>query len=151
MAAHGQVWRLPAVVSLVVFLLSCGGGGGGDGGNGGGFSGVYDVSLIKMEDDCNIMEQAEIRVAHRVTQNGNAITLVSGQITMHGETVRDDLGFGFNVTHHEQFHHACSGVMTTVYRETAQPNTYAVGFAIAATCGGGVQCLAGYGGTATKR
>ena len=101
MTAFGYPWRFLVAVSLIVFLFSCGGGGGGDDGGWGGFSGVYDVSLIKMEDDCNIMEQNEIRTVQRVTQNGNAVTLVSGQITMHGEVVRDDLGYGFNVVYQE--------------------------------------------------
>lgn len=150
MKANRANWRFLVVVPLLVFLCSCGGGGGGDDG-GGGFSGVYDVSLIKMEDDCEIMDQNEIQAVHNVTHNGNAVTLVSGQVTMHGHVVRDDSGYGFDVAYQERINAACIGTMATVYRETAQVNSYGIGFTILASCADGSQCQVGYGGTATKR
>lgn len=134
-------------IFLVLFLLStvsCGGGSSGDPF----FGGVYNVSLIKVEDSCNALPQTTANQVHTVNQDGRRIVLDSGQLVFQGEVIDDNTGFDV-VT--QRASNGCVTTSAVVYRPTDQKADYGVGFAIISRCGGAGECVASFGGLAKKR
>jgi hypothetical protein len=135
-------------IILVSFLLSAISCGGGSSGGDPFFGGVYNVSLIKVEDSCNALPQTTANQVHTVNQDGRRIVLDSGQLVFQGQIIDDNTGFDV-VTQR-----ASGGCVTTsavVYRPTDQDADYGVGFAIISRCGGAGECVASFGGLARRR
>jgi hypothetical protein len=136
-------------IILVSFLLSTISCGGGSSGGDPFFGGVYNVSLIKVEDSCNALPQTTTsNQVHTVNQDGRRIVLDSGQVVLQGQVIDDNTGFDV-VNRRES--DGCVTSTAVVYRPTDQDADYGVGFAIIARCGGESECIATFGGLARKR
>jgi hypothetical protein len=134
---------LGSVLTMSVLVSACGGGGG-DGASTN-YGGTWNFQGTKLSDECRSSLGPTMGVNLVVTQNGSAVTVQSGSLTLTGN-VNDKDGFDAMLTR-PGTNGCIQGVSVTL--RDASDGTAIAGYAIAAQCGG-VTCAVGYGGTATR-
>lgn len=131
----------------LALLAGCSGGGGGsDGGSDGGFyAGIWDFVGTKALDDCNTGQSASATTRLTVNQDGDAVVVDSGTITLTGVTNSED---GFTATATGVSSSGCPTNYAYVFKDASDGNADArVGVSV--TCGG-ITCTAAYTGLAVR-
>jgi hypothetical protein len=125
-------------------LLACGGGGGGS--SSGNYSGTWDISAVRVINDCGVALPYTFTNTIIVNQSEGRIVVNSGNRVLQGEVNDED---GFVVTDVLPPSGNCALGAAYAFRD-ASDGEADVGVAIIARCGVR-ECNVGYGGSATRR
>jgi len=134
--------HLSLLVAPVLMLSACGGGGGGSSSN---YGGSWAFQGTKVVDTCRSSLPQVTSANLVVTQNGSAVTVQSGSLTLTGSVNNND---GFDVLVTRPGTNGCTQASSLVFRN-ASDGTADAGLAFAAECGN-VTCTVGYGGIAVR-
>ncbi len=131
--------------ALSFSLLLCGCGGGGGDGSSGTYQGTWGFVGTKLTDTCRSSLGNNIGATLIVSQNGSAVTVQSGSLTLTGSVNDKD---GFDASLIRPGDDGCTQGVSVGLRD-ASDGTAIAAYALAVQCRG-VTCAVGYGGTATR-
>lgn len=134
--------RVSLIVAPILTLSACGGGGGGSSPN---YSGSWAFQGTKVLDTCRSTLPNVSTANLVVTQDGSAVTVQAGSLTLTG-SVNDKDGFDALVTRPGT--NGCTQAASLVFTN-ASDGTADAGLAFAAQCGN-ITCTVGYAGGAVR-
>ena len=144
--------RVLAVVALVAVnnLIGCGGGGGGSSSSTGNYAGTWDVSTVRVINDCALPLPTTLVTTPVVNQDGTRIVVDAGSVVLTGATNNED-GFSVTSTSSPDANGCVTG--TAFNFRNASDGNADVGIALLVRCpsAGNRECLVGYGGTGVRR
>jgi hypothetical protein len=125
-------------------MVACGGGGGGS--STANYSGTWDVSAIRVINDCGAAVGAVFSTSIVVNQDGERVVVNSGSRVLQGQVNDRD---GFTVTDILPPSNGCEAAAAYSFSD-ASDGEADVGVALLVRCGAR-ECTVGYGGSATRR
>jgi hypothetical protein len=140
-----RIFMISATLSsLTLSAIGCGGGGGG-GGTPGAYNGTWQLSGVKVVDQCRTSAASILKDTVYVEHRGSTVTARIGSSSLSGGVTDKD---GFDVRGFEDRPNSCRLGIAIEFREASDGTATAV-LALAQECNGRT-CGLGYAGTATR-